>query len=886
MRIIYLSIFSFFTILQISFSAEVFVDPSIRPCDPDIAANWTYTPTPVYAPDTTKLSHRCEGKVKVFELTAEEVFSVFDPRYEAGPIYTWGYNGSNPGPVIEALEGETIKIILKNKLPEPTTIHWHGFELPFNMDGASGHSQAPVKPGESFEYSWTIHQSGTYMYHSGHALAKQLAMGLSGFFIVHSKKEPVIPVDRDILLFLQMWTLPPHSILPDTMDMMFNYFTINGKSAPLTTPIQALTGEKVRVRFANISMMQHPIHLHGHTWKVVATGAGDNPQSTFTTGNTILVPVGQTLDVVIDKIEEPGDWNFHCHLPHHVTNNMEIDPVPGEPMVMGDAGMYTLFKVRRPGEPDLPDYTGSGGNGGGGGHHMAMAPKIGIYEGEISLANGKTFATVFEVLKVQEDDEWRKLEANLKIVLNQSEYLLYHFDKIKYNWKTGELFFDSEKKGIVLNSLKFMMHGQMGMLMGDIRTEYAGVDGKISMHFMPKKRDFNTTVKDDSAENGISGEYAGKCEDKDSILLISAARGLNQDLVREGNPFYQFVMKGQIAKIRRDAFRVDSFIENGVYNPFTGKLSLKINKADVLFPTICNVEIDDEGNKSIDCDNDCSFSNSKAKAATSKNKDEYKFKDIDGKKVSQLTPIKTISGTFKGKLLHTSLGRAQDITLNIVSKYYAPKPMELPFPYVSATLNLYFSENNFISYKFAERKWLDSTSKSSQNKNSLKLMGDAKVYIITTKWQEDSIEGVVYHEDYGQVGPFQAVREGSDKKVLFVDDKTPPQLIGVNGKWKSNGYNLKLKSIEIDNEELEIGNPYFPLHLLGKIDDNVSGVTIPIVSGNYNFFTGEVSLLSSDERLIKGKLNDEGLSLYVPNNNARRARYKTINQRVMLERVK
>ncbi|MEC7184094.1 MAG: multicopper oxidase domain-containing protein, partial [Bdellovibrionota bacterium] len=384
-----------------------------------------------------------------------EVYTLFHKGFYPGPLYTWGYNGSMPGPVMEAFEGERVRIKFKNELPEPTTIHWHGLELPIDMDGASGYSHPPIPPGGSFTYEFDLKQSGTYMYHSGHGIAKQLAMGLSGFFIIHPKKAPVIEVDKDFLLFLQMWTVPPHSIIPDTMDMMFNYFTINGKTAPSTTPLQVKTGEKVRLRFANISMMQHPFHLHGHTWKVVATGAGDNNPSSFIKGNTVLVPVGQTLDVIVEDTKEEGDWLLHCHLPHHVTNNMEIDPVPGEPMHHGEAGMFTVFKVGS--HHPKPPHDHSHGHGKedpspkNGKHKHHNGPKIGYYEGHIKFENDKVFKMSLDLHKVQEGDEWRKLRAYLKIKLpNQNhskdnEYLLYYYEHLKYNFKKQMLYLEEDE---------------------------------------------------------------------------------------------------------------------------------------------------------------------------------------------------------------------------------------------------------------------------------------------------------------------------------------------------------------------------------------------------------------------------------------------------------
>ena len=183
------------------------------------------------------------------------------------------------------------------------------------------------------------------MYHTGHMQALQAGMGLAGFFIAHPKK-PAVKVDKDYALFLQIWSIPPYSNLPDTMSMNFNWFTINGKVAPDVPHLKAKKGELVRVRIANLSMMSHPIHLHGHTFKVVETGAGRNPPGAHRKANTVSVNAGETMTIEFEASKWPGPWLFHCHFLHHIMNDMDKPPVPGMQMKMPSAaGMFTVLDV-------------------------------------------------------------------------------------------------------------------------------------------------------------------------------------------------------------------------------------------------------------------------------------------------------------------------------------------------------------------------------------------------------------------------------------------------------------------------------------------------------------------------------------------------------------
>ncbi len=271
---------------------------------------------PVNTPDIPRLAYTMDGAVKVFNLIAEPVRTELVP---GRAMNAWGYNGSVPGPTIEVAQGDHVRLIVDNHLPEPTSMHWHGFEIPIAMDGMPGISQPMIPPGGRFVYEFTLHQAGTFFYHS-HA-PMQSMMGMLGLFIMHPK-EPLSPrVDKDYGLILQEWAILPNNTVPNTMSMEFNWLTMNGKAAPATTPLIARLGDRVRIRLVNLGMDHHPIHLHGNTFYVTGTEAGRVPEAAWTPANTVLVGVAQSRDIEFEA-NNPGDWMLHCHMPHHMMNQM------------------------------------------------------------------------------------------------------------------------------------------------------------------------------------------------------------------------------------------------------------------------------------------------------------------------------------------------------------------------------------------------------------------------------------------------------------------------------------------------------------------------------------------------------------------------------------
>lgn len=287
-------------------------------CDRKDGAKTNYTP--VVTPNGLTLPWKMVDGVKEFHLIAEEI------EWEVAPgmkIKAWGYNGQTPGPTIEAVEGDRVRILVTNKLPEETAVHWHGILLPSGMDGVKGLTQKGIKPGETFAYEFTLKQHGTQMYHSHGDEMVQIGLGTMGFLLIHPKK-PSHKIDKDYGLFLNEWFVHPGTARPNPNIMTdFNIFTFNSRAFPGTSAMVAQAGERVRIRIGNAGQECHPIHLHGHTFNVVATDGGDIPKSAQWPETTVHVCPGQTRDIEFTAI--PGDWAMHCHRRHHPMNAMGHD---------------------------------------------------------------------------------------------------------------------------------------------------------------------------------------------------------------------------------------------------------------------------------------------------------------------------------------------------------------------------------------------------------------------------------------------------------------------------------------------------------------------------------------------------------------------------------
>jgi manganese oxidase len=265
------------------------------------------------------LPWRMRNGVKEFHLVAEPVQREIAPGMRA---HLWGYNGQSPGPTIEVVEGDRVRIFVTNRLSEPTSIHWHGQRLPNGMDGVSGLNQPSIKAGQTFVYEFRAQRAGTFMYHPHADETTQMAMGMMGFWVTHPADPTAMKVDRDYVLLLNAYDISPGSYTPKVSTMLdFNLWTFNSRAYPGIDPMVARLGERVRIRVGNLTMTNHPIHLHGHEFEVVGTDGGWVPPSARWPEVTADVAVGQ-MRAIEFTAAAPGDWAFHCHKSHHTMNAM------------------------------------------------------------------------------------------------------------------------------------------------------------------------------------------------------------------------------------------------------------------------------------------------------------------------------------------------------------------------------------------------------------------------------------------------------------------------------------------------------------------------------------------------------------------------------------
>jgi len=281
--------------------------PNGRPYQPVATLNgWT-------------LPWRLHNGVKEFHLVAEAVTREIAPGMKA---HLWGYNGQSPGPTIEVVEGDRVRMFVTNRLPEPTSIHWHGQRLPNGMDGVSGLTQPSIKPGQTYVYEFAAQRSGTFMYHPHADDMTQMAMGMMGFWVTHPRDPRVMRVDRDYVFLLNAYDIDPGSYTPKVSTMLdFNLWTFNSRAYPGIDPMVARLGERVRIRVGNLTMTNHPVHLHGHEFVVTGTDGGWIPASARMPEVTTDLGVGQ-MKTLEFSAAAPGDWVFHCHKSHHTMNAM------------------------------------------------------------------------------------------------------------------------------------------------------------------------------------------------------------------------------------------------------------------------------------------------------------------------------------------------------------------------------------------------------------------------------------------------------------------------------------------------------------------------------------------------------------------------------------
>ncbi len=305
-------------------------------------------PTIPVTPSVQTLSgEMAGGGTRTFKLTASE----FEQKLANFPLEkarVWGYNKSTPGPTLIAYEGERLRVELDNQLPEPTTIHFHGAGAPNKFDGVAGISQPePIGVGKRFAYEFRLRRAGTFAYHSHTRSAVQELRGLDGFLLVLPRREPASQrVDKDFAMTLQQFAPPKEGGLvdpfpPGTGD--FPISTINGKTGEASGGALTIRrGDRVRIRLYNASNLSHSMHLHGMAFEETAKNGYAIPRSARSKETTVNVAPGEFVDIEF-LASNPGNWIFHCHVPHHTSNKM-MDGFKGAPVGMTRVFHYEGFR--------------------------------------------------------------------------------------------------------------------------------------------------------------------------------------------------------------------------------------------------------------------------------------------------------------------------------------------------------------------------------------------------------------------------------------------------------------------------------------------------------------------------------------------------------------
>jgi FtsP/CotA-like multicopper oxidase with cupredoxin domain len=238
-----------------------------------------------------------DGDVRVFELVCSIV------QWQVTPDVTeeaFAYNGVVPGPTLRCVEGERVRVHVRNELPQSTSVHWHGQRVPNDQDGVPFITQDPILPGAEYTYEFVAGPFGTHMYHSHHNSTEQVGKGLLGALLVEPSDRSMEPAfDREAVM-----------ILNDAL----GGFTINGKGFPATPAFHASSGERIRFRFMNEGQSIHPMHLHGLTLEVFARDGYPLPQPFRC--DTLTVAPGERWDAIV-VADNPGVWAFHCHILSH-----------------------------------------------------------------------------------------------------------------------------------------------------------------------------------------------------------------------------------------------------------------------------------------------------------------------------------------------------------------------------------------------------------------------------------------------------------------------------------------------------------------------------------------------------------------------------------------
>lgn len=274
---------------------------------------------PVYSVGMKYLPYKVdENGTKVFELIANHFRWKILKNFS---IEVYGFNNQIPGPAIRVFKGDRVRLIVHNNLTEPITVHFHGLNVPNEMDGVPFLTQEPIMPGKSFTYEFTVNQSGSFIYHTHFNVSKQLDMGLSGPLIVEDENS--LNYSKEVIMFLDDFSVDEKgnnnakNVAP--ADRKYNYFTINGKAFPDTEIIKVFTNDTVLFRFINIGNSNVPFHFHGLPVKIIREDSNYVGDKNLYRDAIDIAP-GQRYDVEFRAINK-GNWLIHSHDAKQIVND-------------------------------------------------------------------------------------------------------------------------------------------------------------------------------------------------------------------------------------------------------------------------------------------------------------------------------------------------------------------------------------------------------------------------------------------------------------------------------------------------------------------------------------------------------------------------------------
>ena len=264
----------------------------------------------------------------------------------------------------------------------------------------SGLTQPPIQPGKTFVYEFEAKRPGTFMYHPHADEMVQMAMGMMGSWVTHPKNPKFMAVDRDFVFLLSSYDIEPGSYTPRIAEMLnFNLWAFNSRVFPGTDPLVVRKNDRVRIRVGNLTMTNHPIHLHGHEFEVTGTDGGWVPKTARWPEVTTDIAVGQ-MRAIEFVANNPGDWAFHCHKSHHTMNPMGHDV----PTLLGVKQGDLVKKIGNL----VPDYMPMGATGMAEMSEMAGMMDMPLPENTLPMMSGTgqfgaiDMGGMFTTLKVRE----------------------------------------------------------------------------------------------------------------------------------------------------------------------------------------------------------------------------------------------------------------------------------------------------------------------------------------------------------------------------------------------------------------------------------------------------------------------------------------------------